>query len=43
MTASKKIKTTDNQIEQNKAQYYLEKQSPNISPSSSENVSKYEF
>ena len=43
MTASKKIKTTDNQIEQNKAQYYLEKQSPNTSPSSSGNVNKYEF
>ena len=43
MTISKKIKAINNKIEQNKAQYNLDKQTAKIFALSSENVSKYEF
>ena len=43
MTVSKKIKTFDNKIEQNKAQYDLGRQNAKVSASSSANVTKYEF
>ena len=43
MTVSEKIKTTDKQIEQNKAQYNLDRQTAKISALSSRNVGKYEF
>ena len=43
MTVSKKIKTVDNKIEQNKAQYDLDGQNAKVSASSSANVTKYEF
>ena len=43
MTVSKKVKTVDNKIEQNKAQYDLDRQNANVSASSSANVTKYEF
>ena len=43
MTISEKIKTIDNEIEQNKAQYNLDRQTANISALSSGNVGKYEF
>ena len=43
MTVSKKIKTVDNKIEQNKAQYDLDRQNAKVSASSSANVTKYEF
>ena len=43
MTVSEKIKTADNRIKQNKAQYDLDKQTAQISALSSGNVSKYEF
>ena len=43
MTISEKIKTTNNQIEKNKARYDLERQTAKISSLSSGNVSKYEF
>ena len=43
MTVSEKIKTVDNRIKQNKAQYDLDKQTAQISALSSGNVSKYEF
>ena len=39
MTVSKKLKTTDNKIEQNKAQYYLDGKTAKISALSSGNVS----
>ena len=42
MTASKKIKTIDNKIEQNKVQYNLDRQTATISALSSGNVGKYE-
>ena len=38
-----KIKAINNKIEQNKAQYKLDRQSAEISALSSENVRKYEF
>ena len=38
-----KIKTIDNKIKQNKAQYNLDRQAAKISALSSGNVSKYEF
>ena len=38
MTVSKKIKTIDNKIEQNKAQYNLDRQTAKISVLSSGNV-----
>ena len=37
------MKTVDNKIDQNKAQYNLDKQTAKISPLSSGNVGKYEF
>ena len=43
MTVSKKVKTVDNKIEQNKAQYDLDRQNAKVSASSSANVTKYEF
>ena len=43
MSVSEKIKTIDNKIEQNKAQYNLDRQTAKISALSSGNVSKYEF
>ena len=43
MSISEKIKTIDNKIEQNQAQYNLDRQTAKISALSSENVSKYEF
>ena len=43
MTASEKIKTIDNKIEQNQPQCYLGRQTAKISTLSSGNVSKYEF
>ena len=43
MTVSKKIKTVDNKIEQNKAQYDLDRQNAKVSASSSANITKYEF
>ena len=43
MTASEKIKTNDNKIEQIKAQYDLESQAAKISALSSGNIGKYEF
>ena len=39
----KETKTTDNKIEQKKAQFNLDRQTANISALSSENVSKCEF
>ena len=41
MTVSEKIKTTDNEIEQNKSQYNLDWQTAKISALSSGHVSKY--
>ena len=43
MSISEKIKTIDIKIEQNKAQYNLDRQTAEISALSSGNVSKYEF
>ena len=43
MTFSKKIKTIDIKIKQNKAQYNLDRQAPKIFALSSENVTKYGF
>ena len=43
MTVSEKIKAIDNKIEQNKAQYSLDRQTAKISALSSRNISKYEF
>ena len=43
MSACKKIKTLDNKIEQNKAQYNLDRQTVMVSALSSGNVGKYEF
>ena len=43
MSISKKIKTIDNKIEQNKAPYNLDRQTAKISSLSSGNVSKYDF
>ena len=42
MSIIEKIKTTDNKIELNKAQYDLDRQTAKISALSSGNVSKYE-
>ena len=42
MTITKKIKTIDNKIKENKAQYDLDRQKATISDLSSENVGKYE-
>ena len=43
MSISKKIKGINNKIQQNKAQYNLDRQTAEISALSSGNVSKYEF
>ena len=43
MSISEKIKEINNKIEQNKAQYDLDRQITRISALSSWNVSKYEF
>ena len=43
MSVCKKIKTIDNKIEQNKAQYNLDRQTVMVSALSSGNVGKYEF
>ena len=43
MSVSETIKTINNKIEQNKAQYDLDKQTAKISALSSGNVSKYKF
>ena len=43
MIISEKIKTVNNKIKQNKAQYNLDRQTTKVSALSSGNVSKYEF
>ena len=43
MSISEKIKAINNKIEQNKAQYNLDRQTAKIFALSSANVSKYEF
>ena len=43
MSISEKIKTVNNKIKQNKAQYNLDRQTAKTSALSSANVSKYEF
>ena len=43
MSISEKIKAINNKIEQNKAQYNLNRQTPKMSALSSGNVSKHEF
>ena len=43
MSISEKIKTIDNKIEQNKAQYDLDRPTAKISALSSGNISKYKF
>ena len=43
MTASEKIKTINNKIEEDKAQYNVDRQPARISVLSSINVGKYEF
>ena len=43
MSIQEKIKATNNKIEQNKAQYDLDRQTSKISVLSSGNVSKYAF
>ena len=43
MTVSVKVKTIDNKIEQNEAQYTLDRQTAKISALSSRNVGKYKF
>ena len=43
MSTNEKIKTFKNKIEQNKAQYSLDRQTAKISVLSSWNVNKYEF
>ena len=43
MSISEKIKTIDNKIEKNKAQYNLVRQAAKISALSSGNVSQYDF
>ena len=43
MSISEKIKTINNKIEENKAQYNLNRQTAIISALSSGDVSKYEF
>ena len=43
MSNSQKIKVINNKIEQNKAQYNLDRQTTKISALSSGNVSKYEL
>ena len=43
MAVSEKNKTTDNEIEQNKAQYNLDRQAAKISALLSENAGKNDF
>ena len=43
MSISEKIKAINNKIDQNKAQYYLDRQTVMTSALSSGNVRKYEF
>ena len=43
MTVSKKIRAIDNKIEQNKAQYLLDRQTAKTSALSSRDISKYKF
>ena len=43
MTVIDKIKTIDNKIEENKAQYDLDRQAANISALSLGSVNRYEF
>ena len=43
MSIREKIKAINDKIEQNKAQYDLDRQTSEISVLSSENVSKYQF
>ena len=43
MSISEKIKVIKNKMEQNKAQYILDRQTAKISALSSGNVSEYEF
>ena len=43
MSISEKVKTINNKIKQNKAQYILDRQNAKVLDLSSENVSKYEF
>ena len=43
MNISEKIKAINNKMEQNKAQYDLDRQTAKISFLSSGNISKYEF
>ena len=43
MSISEKVKAINKKIEQNKAQYDLDRQAATISTLSSGNVSKYEF
>ena len=43
MTIIEKIKTTDKRNEQNKAQYYLNRQTSKISVLSSKNIEIYKF
>ena len=43
MSINEKIKAINNKIDQNKAQYNLDRQTARISILSSGNVSKYEF
>ena len=43
MSISEKMKAINNKIQQNKAQYNLDRQTAKISALSSRNVSKYEF
>ena len=43
MIVNKKIKTIDKKIEENKAQYNLDRQTVNILALSSGNVGKYEY
>ena len=43
MSISEKIKAINNKIEQHKAQYNLERQTPKMSALSSGNVSKHEY
>ena len=43
MTVSERIKIIDNKVEQNKAQYNLDRQTAKMPALSSRNVGKYEF
>ena len=43
MTITEKIKRINSKIEQNKAQYNIDRETANISALSSQNVSRYKF